>query len=403
MSNPNPTLVDLFCGAGGMSYGFRKAGFDLISAVDIDDAAVNTYRSNIGCHVKKTDLSSSSTELPTASVVAGGPPCQGFSSAGLRRSGDARNSLVSCFATLVASLRPNAFVFENVEGFLTAEDGARVVELLRPLLTCGYRIHVRKINAANYGAPQHRKRVIAIGGLGWEPTFPEPSHTAFGAPGAMLASRHLPPTPTLGQAIGDLPAAATEFPGFPEGHFYRLLEAKDLERARALKPGMTMRDMPEALHHESYRRRAFRRVMDGTPTERRGGAPAGLRRLRADEPSKAITGGARSEFLHPLEDRPLTLRECARLQTFPDDFHFAGTASEQAQLIGNAVPPVLACAIATSLMEDLSRRADAKLQEGALLSFVPTLSDGYSPALRRVSDLVNGEFESYLAQKELSF
>ena len=402
MKKTNPTLVDLFCGAGGMSYGFKKAGFNVIRAVDIDDAAVNTYRSNIGCHVNKTDLSSPAAELPYATVITGGPPCQGFSSAGLRRSGDVRNSLVSCFATLVSSLRPSAFVFENVEGFLTAEDGARVVELLRPLLKSGYRIHMRKVNAANYGAPQHRKRVIAIGGLGWDPTFPEPTHTAFGAPGALLASRHLPPTPTLGEAIGDLPPAATESPGSPHGHFYRPLEDKDLERAHALKPGMTMRDLPEALHHESYRRRALRRVMDGTPTERRGGAPAGLRRLRAEEPSKAITGGARSEFLHPLEDRPLTIRECARLQTFPDDFRFLGTASEQTQLIGNAVPPILAYAIATSLLEDLSRQVDVK-EEGALLSFIPTLSDGYSPALRRTTDLVNDEFEAYVAQKELAF
>src|SRR5207253_590177 len=111
----------------------------------------------------------------------------------------------------------------------------------------------------------------------------------------------------------------------------------------------------QELWHESYRRRAFRRVMDGTPTERRGGAPAGVLRLRAEEPSKAITGGARSEFLHPTEHRNLTIRECARLQTFPDSFTFHGTASERSELIGNAVPPLLAAVLARTLRVDLER------------------------------------------------
>ena len=115
------------------------------------------------------------------SVIAGGPPCQGFSSAGMRRTGDKRNTLVACFAQIVTRKRPRAFVFENVEGFLTAEGGKRVLDLLTPLVTAGYRIHLRKVNAANYGVPQHRKRVIAIGGLGWEPSFPEPTHSAHGA------------------------------------------------------------------------------------------------------------------------------------------------------------------------------------------------------------------------------
>src|SRR5690606_12779965 len=100
------------------------------------------------------------------------------------------------------------------------------------------------------------------------------------------------------------------------------------------------RDLPQELWHGTYSRRANRRVSDGVPTDRRGGAPAGLRRLRPDQPSKAITSAAPSEFVHPLEDRMLTLRECARLQTFPDEFLFAGSRSERAVQIGNAVPPV---------------------------------------------------------------
>ena len=384
-------VADLFCGAGGLSLGFRQAGFETVIAADLHDAAVETYRANLGRHAINHDLSHL-ISLPEADVIVGGPPCQGFSSAGMRKPGDARNTLVSAFASHVVHYRPLAFVFENVEGFLTTDSGSYVFDLLEPVIRAGYRLHVRKINAANYGIPQHRKRVLVIGGLGWDPTFPEPTHTAFGAPGARRPAKHLPDTETLEEALRNLPTAATEPPGVPQGHYYKPLGGLDLKRAMALKPGDTMRDLPEDLHHDSYRRRAFRRVMDGTPTERRGGAPAGVRRLRPDEPSKAITAGARSEFLHPYEHRPLTIRECARLQTFPDEFHFRGTPSDQGQLIGNAVPPRLAHVIAAQLLVDLDSPPVLGEKPGDLLSFVPSVADGYSPVLREVTERVLGTF-----------
>ncbi len=169
------------------------------------------------------------------------------------------------------------------------------------------------------------------------------------------------------------------------------MSQEDLDRARLLEPGQCMRDLPRNLWHESYRRRAFRRVMDGTPTERRGGAPAGLRRLRPDEPSKTITGGALGEFLHPTLDRPLTVRECARLQTFPDNFSFVGRIRDAIQLIGNAVPPRLALIIGTSLRADLEEHRTTR-KRGKLLSFVPTLSIGMSPVLRDVCQRVASRF-----------
>jgi DNA (cytosine-5)-methyltransferase 1 len=397
---PLLSVVDLFCGAGGLSLGFRAAGFNVVWAADNNEAAVRTYRANLGDHVMCQPIAVD-TDPPAVAVIAGGPPCQGFSSAGMRRLGDKRNTLVTCFAQIVARKRPRAFVFENVEGFLTAEGGKRVLDLLTPLVAAGYRIHVRKVNAANYGVPQHRKRVIAIGGLGWEPSFPEPTHSAHGAPGASLAATRLPATLTLQEALAGLSSPTTKDPGNPPGHFYRPLVGIDLERARVLKPGQTMRDLPKELWHDSYRRRAFRRVMDGTPTERRGGAPAGVRRLVSEEPSKAITGGALSEFLHPWEDRNLTLRECARIQTFSDDFTFRGTCGEQGQLIGNAVPPRLATVIARVLAADL-RVADPKSDKGELLSFVPTLSNGMSPILERVTKIVRSTFRAEgFTQKEL--
>lgn len=395
-----PSVIDFFCGAGGLSLGFRAAGFELVWAADSNDAAVRTYRENLGAHVVCQPIRED-IEIPNATVIAGGPPCQGFSSAGMRRPGDRRNTLVACFARIVARTRPLAFVFENVEGFLTAESGKRVLELLIPLVAAGYRIHVRKVNAAHYGVPQHRKRVIAIGGLGWEPFFPEPTHSAHGAPGASLVGKCLPPTPTLEEALAGLAPPCAKEPGSPPGHFYQPLVGIDLERARALRPGQTMRDLPEGLWHESYRRRAYRRVRDGTPTENRGGAPAGVRRLLPDMPSKAITGGALSEFLHPFEDRNLTLRECARIQTFPDDFIFRGTCAERAQLIANAVPPTLATVLARRLEADLPA-AQTRSRRGKLLSFVPTLSNGMSPILQCVTRLVASTFSApQHVQKEL--
>ena len=394
-------VADLFCGAGGLSCGFREAGFETVVAADFNDSAIETHRANFGPHAVIHDLSHL-IALPEVDVIVGGPPCQGFSSAGMRKVGDARNTLVSAFANHVVHYRPMAFVFENVEGFLTTDSGNFVFDLLEPVIRAGYRLHVRKVSAANYGVPQHRKRVLVIGGRGWDPTFPEATHSAFGAPGARRAAKHLPKTETLEEALRDLPPAATIPPGVPQGHYYKPLEGVDLKRAMALKPGETMRDLPEELHHESYRRRAFRRVMDGTPTERRGGAPAGIRRLRPDEPSKAITGGARSEFLHPYEHRPLTIRECARLQTFQDTFEFLGNPSDQGQLIGNAVPPRLARVIATQLLADLESVPMHVEQEGQLLSFIPTLADGYSPVLREVTERVLETFSRQPCAKQES-
>lgn len=136
--------------------------------------------------------------------------------------------------------------------------------------------------------------------------------------------------------------------------------------------------------------------MDGTPTERRGGAPSGIRRLHSNEPSKAITGGSLRDFLHPDEDRPLTIRECATLQTFPTEFEFIGSQSEKIQLIGNAVPPLLARVIGNVLVSELPVAASAH-PEGALLSFSPTLSFGMSPALESVTKRVKERFGKRVA------
>ena len=399
MGMDRPTVVDLFAGAGGLSWGFKQAGYRSLWAADNHPAAIETFRLNVAERAECAEIDSRST-FPRPTVIIGGPPCQGFSSAGMRLAGDKRNTLVSVFAQLVARVQPAAFVFENVEGILTTEEGRRIEDLLEPVIACGYRVHLRKINAANFGVPQHRKRVLAIGGLGFDPTFPDPTHTAFGAPGATLAATHLPLTKTVSDAIRGLPAPSAKAPGWPEDHYCGPQDPSRRQRMAALAPGQTMRDLPERLWHQSYRRRAHRRVQDGTPSERRGGPPAGMRRLKGNEPSKAITGRAVSEFVHPWEDRFVTLRECARLQTFPDSFVFRGTKAERSLLIGNAVPPRLAELVARRLADDLRTRV-ARKTSGALLSFVPALSSGMSPALRRVSHVVETSFRPDSAQARL--
>lgn len=387
------TIVDLFCGAGGLSAGFRSAGFKSVLAIDSWSPAVATYRRNLGDHVQEESVTNN-LRLPHCCVIAGGPPCQGFSSAGLRKSDDERNSLVSVFANLIAAQKPLAFVFENVEGFLTGGDGRYVLELLEPVISAGYRVHLRKVNAANFGVPQHRKRVVAIGGLGWSPSFPSFTHSAFGAPGAELARTSTTlTTPTLSAALSVLPRAVARGESCPdEDHTFTPLEGADLQRAELLQPGQRMADLPEELWHDSYRKRAFRRVKDGTPTERRGGAPSGIRRLRPDEPSKAITGGSLRDFLHPKENRSLTIRECAILQTFPLTFQLCGSQADRIQLVGNAVPPLFAFAIAKCLKIDLERLSDREEGPGELLSFVPTLSTGMSPALESITKQVQLRF-----------
>ena len=379
--------VDLFCGAGGLGLGLEAAGFEVITAVDKWRPAVETYNLNFSHSAREAPLDWD-TSLPDADIFAGGPPCQGFSSAGRRNPGDARNTLVAVFAHLVALHRPQAFIFENVEGFLTGDKGRWVIDLLSPLVAAGYCISVRKVNAANFGVPQHRKRVLAVGGLGWNPGIPEPTHLAFGAPGALNVAEANPRTPTVTDALADLPAPSKNGePALLSDHATKVPNAADLRRMQRLGPGQTMKDLPEELWHETYRRRAYRRVKDGTPTERRGGAPAGLRRLCPDQPSKAITSGATSEFVHPTENRNLTLRECARLQTFPDDFVFSGTKSQRALQIGNAVPPRLAAAVVRHVYASMSKGEFEQAVPG-IYEFTPTFSTGVSPALQRTLDLV---------------
>lgn len=411
MSNPvanlppggsSPTVVDLFCGAGGLTVGFEDAGLNIAIASDFWHPAAETHRANFPrvpfLEADIRDVSPADIKSycggSAPDVVAGGPPCQGFSSAGARSDGDIRNTLVGHFANLAVELEPDVIVFENVEGFLTAGGGAFVTDLLDPLIGADYSVRLEKLNVAHFGVPQLRKRVIAIATKGRNAAPLEPSHSASGAPGVWRRGIGLPYTNTVAQALDYTIVDPTDT-------LSEIREPSELERKRieALQPGQTMRDLDPSLHHASYARRANRRVADGMPTEKRGGAPAGLRRLIAGEPSKAITSAAVREFVHPTQDRMITLREAAILQTFPADFQFVGTRSEIATMIGNAIPPAFAAALGSAVLETLEQPQGEV--RGRLTDFIVTHAEAMSPALARTVQLVNQRYSPVSAAPAL--
>lgn len=413
-SQPRPTAISLFAGAGGCSLGFGQAGYDVRFASDIDADAVESYRRNFPrtpCEaadirdltaddiLKRIELKPGELDM-----LLGGPPCQGFSSAGAKSGDDPRNSLLVHYVRLLEGIRPKWFVMENVEGLLTNGGGAHVRDAVAAFLEAGYSLNLEKVYAQGYGIPQRRKRVLIVGNrIGHNFHFLEPV-TRFS--GSIFRKGEV----TFACAVGDLPAAGREAgellryrqpvqnelqaylrgeAGSVTDHYAVALSEIQLERVRNLRPGQTMKDLPEHLQHDSFRRRAFRRVMDGTPAEKRGGAPSGLKRLFANEPSLTITSAATREFVHPTEDRLLTLRECARLQTFPDSFEFAGSAASRIQQIGNAIPPILARVIGEHIIGEYGFNVRYSGNGHPSLCFCLTRSEGMSPALTQTESLLN--------------
>jgi len=408
-----PKTISLFAGAGGCSLGFKQAGYEIRFATDIDPDAVLTYRHNFpGIPCERADIRDLNAETLLAKaglrtgeldVLIGGPPCQGFSSAGVKRSHDPRNSLVHCYVRLLHELRPKWFVMENVEGLLTNGNGLHVRDAVAAFLDAGYALNLEKVYAQGYGVPQRRKRVLIVGNrIGHDFLFPDPdtvfSGNIFRKTAATFAAAldDLPPAALSGETrvVYDraplnelqrhLRAGATEV----TDHFSAPLDGIQLERVRGLRPGQTMKDLPSRLQHRSFQRRAFRRVIDGTPSEKRGGAPSGLKRLFAEEPSLTITSAATREFVHPFEERLLTIRESARLQTFPDSFVFCGNAGSRIQQIGNAIPPLLAFTIAEHIAKKHGFVAPAENTERSALRFRLTRSEGMSPALKSTAVLL---------------
>jgi DNA (cytosine-5)-methyltransferase 1 len=350
-----PPALDAFCGAGGLSLGLARSGFGIRAAFDDDEAAVATYRRNLGAHVFRADVRDVGPErLPPADdawrrwgLVAGGPPCQGFSVQ--RRGGgdDPRNSLPSELLKVILRLRPAFFLFENVPGIRRRHGGAVLAAFLEDARAAGYVCHERVLNAVHYGVPQVRKRLFVVGehspgGDAWF-SFPEP------------VTEEDSPEVTVRAALAGLPEPPedlSEHPTIPN-HRRTWLSALNLRRLALIPQGGGMQDLPAELR---------------VPAHRGGADRIGHRyvygRLHWDRPSATITARfdsfTRGKFAHPLRDRNLSLREGARLQTFPDDYVFRGTQEQIAAQIGNAVPPRLAEALGAAILDALRRRNAAQ-------------------------------------------
>ena len=419
-----PPVISLFSGAGGFSYGFSCAGLKPLFGAELNADACKSYELNVGSPCHQIDLGTVEPGLlkkmaggQQPFIIIGGPPCQGFSTAGPRNATDPRNRLIFNYLAIVETLAPRWFIFENVEGLLTSGGGQDLVQLVRAFVELGYSVRLQKVSLAAYGIPQTRKRVLIIGNrLGIDFQFPHETHSYDSGKAKKVSG--LPMAPTLDEALaglglaalkkGSLAPYATTSPCNPfdarmrEGNSLgwvtqhsQSAELGTKKQIEMLKPGQTMKDLPPELWHNSFRRRANRRVSDGTPTEKRGGAPSGLKRLHGDLQALTITGAASREFIHPLEHRPLTIRECARIQTFPDCYQWEGNSASVIQQIGNAVPPMAAQVLAEHIIAVDSQFGSGLMHDNqstrtGLLGFVLTEASGMSPALKTTQALLAG-------------
>ena len=333
--------LDAFCGAGGLSLGMQQAGFATIAAFDADEAAIETFNHNVserGFVARAEDVTASRLLNGSASVdlFAGGPPCQGFSRQ--KRGahlGDDRNKLVLEFARLVRETSPRFFLLENVDQ-LGQKRGVAFVEKLAGLLR-EYVLHPNFYNSADYGVPQTRNRYVIVGkhrSIDTDFSPPSATHSQWMTIGATL------------KGLPEPPLDGSEHRRFAN-HYRARVTAINIERFSHVRQGGGWADIPYELRLKCHQR----------VDTRAGGWPDVYGRLRADGQAPTITGGfdsfTRGRYGHPFQNRPLTPREAARIQGFPDSFRFFGTRADVRAQIGNAVPVPLSRAIAESIMRTL--------------------------------------------------
>lgn len=328
-----------------MSLGLARSGFKPLKAFDIDEASVATHRRNLGKVAFTADVRSQTgrsllkgTELSPGDLdlFAGGPPCQGFSKQ--KRGahlGDGRNELVRDYTRLVKELRPRFFFFENVAIFGQKRGREYLREMASEL--SGYDILSRFVNSADFGLAQTRERFLVVGRR-WD----HPANFAFPAP--LVSSWS-----TVGEVLQGLPEPPEDFTphrSFPNHQRARVTSA-NIERFSHVPQGGGWRDIPEELRLPCHQR------VDTA----KGGWPDVFGRLRWDGQCPTLTGGfdsfTRGRYGHPLHNRPLTPREAARLQGFPDDFAFEGTRADVRSQIGNAVPPPVAFGVGAEILRSL--------------------------------------------------
>lgn len=348
------TAIDLFAGCGGATLGFKNEGFRVVAAVEVDPIAAKTYRQNhpevllfekdIRKISPRTLLRKAKLKQGEVAVVLGCPPCQGFSR--VRRGGpDKHNALVRVFAEFVAAIKPRFFLLENVPGLVEGKGKRVFKEALNLLSSSGYSMVCRVLNAADYGVPQRRKRVVVIGGLGVPPVLPVPTHRSPRRSASATNGRlPLKPWVTVRRAIGRLKrlSAGKSDPTDPL-HAAPRHGRLALRRIRCVpKDGGSRSSLPKTLVLDCHRGHDGHRDVYG--------------RMKWGDVAPTITGGcdrvSKGRFIHPGQDRGITMREAALLQTFPKSYRFAGARPAIAQQLGNAVPAQLARAIARSIKQE---------------------------------------------------
>jgi DNA (cytosine-5)-methyltransferase 1 len=343
-------VVSLFSGCGGLDLGFTRAGFDIVYANDNDKTVWETYERNHGIAIdKRSLLDVKSEEIPNANGIIGGPPCQSWSLAGMMRGAkDERGQLFYEYVRVLRDKRPDFFLAENVPGIVSSTHIQEFKAIVGKLSELGYDVAYKLVDARDYGVPQERRRIIIIGykwALGLRFTFPSPTYTKTGA--LTLEKRKTEKWVTLKEAIGDLPTP---------------IPSKEKNKANGNL----------AIINHEYMIGSFSSIYMSRN-----------RRKQWNEQSYTIQAGGRHAPLHPSstemvkieEDkwtfknknpvyRRLSVRECARIQTFPDNFIFSyQNVADGYKMVGNAVPVRLAEAIARKIRSDL----EPKLKDYATL------------------------------------
>ncbi len=363
--------IDLFAGAGGITEGFRKAGYTCVCANDFDEEAKHTFTFNhpLIPYLLKDIREVTSAELllkagcnaDEIDVMTGGPPCQGFSLAGQRLSDDPRNILFREYIRIAKDIQPKVIFFENVYGIMNMQNGRVLNAILAKFGEIGYQCKYALINAADYGVPQARPRFVLIGVRGSDKkiTFPETTHGKVIDDGQIeLFEKEILPYVTVEEALSNLPQIDQ---GEGEEEIKVIPSWKNTfqkERVGERIPGIIFNH--RATKHSKAIQERYAMIPQGRnnsvlPPEIRT-KKQNAYKLDVKLPSRTVTCNFRTDLIHPIMNRGLTVREAARLQSFDDDYCFFGNLTRKAKWltqddqVGNAVPPLLAQAFATHIM-----------------------------------------------------
>lgn len=356
MAKKKYKVLDLFCGCGGISCGYEQAGFEIIGGIDFNLQATQTFQHNfkmakVQCvditTVKNEDILS---DYGGVDVIVGGPPCQGFSTANRwqKESEDPRNKLFFEYIRFVKLLRPKMIMIENVRGILTRNNGYAKERISTILGEAGYELNMQVLDASEYGVPQNRKRAIIVGirkdfldkTFDFELLKKQPKVTVEDAIGEFYQFEKAAPGIKELQEPASTPYRAylRRKDNLVIDHEARYPAAKVQERISFVPQGGNWMDVPAELW----------------PSDRQNRHSSAYKRLDPNTQSCTIdTGNAHSNYFHPLFNRIPSPRESARLQSFPDSFEFPGTRGNMYKQVGNAVPPLLAKAVADAIMNIL--------------------------------------------------